>query len=331
MCLLFEGRHWQNELNEHDPGVGMIEYRILGPLEVTAAGRHIDVGGPKMRVLLAILLLGPNEVVSRPALIRELWGSRPPGDARHALDVYLCRLRKVLDAAAREPVMISRPGGYGLLVADDQLDVQVFERLFVEGRAALTDDLPGTAAGKLAAALECWRGRVLADLPDIADMADRPGLQASCLRLEELHLAAAHYRIEADLALGRHHELVGELRALVTCYPLHERLHALLMIALYRAGRQAEALAAYQAVRRRLLDELGIEPSPLLRDTQTAILRQEAGLDQLARALRRSRPKAPQSPLAGPKAAVATGPVSVLALSPIAWTDTFPVISPNTP
>lgn len=292
----------------------MIEYRILGPLEVRAAGRHVEVGGPKMRVLLAIFLLRPNEVVSRLAVIRELWGARPPGDAQHALDVYVCRLRKVLGDAARGPVMITRPGGYGLQVAAGQLDAHRFERLLAEGRTALADGLPGTAAAKLTAALECWRGPALADLAEMADLAGRPGLRACCIRLEELHLVAASYRIEADLALGRHDELVGELRALVTCYPLHERLHALLMIALYRAGRQAEALAVYQAVRRRLLGELGIEPSPLLRNTQTAILRQEV-----------------QSPLAGPKAAFAAGPVSVLALSPIAWTDTFPVISPNTP
>src|SRR5215472_2185418 len=191
----------------------MLDYRILGPLEVSADGRVIEIRGPKQRALLAILLLRANEPVPRDVLVHELWGERPPAGARGSLEVYVSRLRKALAA-----------------------------------------DAPEGAEASLRAALRLWRGNALGDL------SREPFAQVEIGRLEELRLGAVEDRIEADLALGRHADLVSELEALVTTHPLRERLHGQLMIALYRCGRQADALEAYQAARRTLVEELGWEP-----------------------------------------------------------------------
>ena len=214
----------------------MIDYRILGPLEVSADGRVIDIGGPRQRALLAILLLRANEPVPREVLVHELWGERPPAGARSSLEVYVSRLRKALGAAGNGRVVVTRPGGYCLQLADGQLDVYRFERLAAEGRSALAGNEPERADASLRAALRLWRGTVLGDL------SCEPFAQVETARLEELRLGATEDRIEADLALGRHADLVSELEALVATYPLRERLHGQLMIALYRCGRQAEAL-----------------------------------------------------------------------------------------
>jgi YVTN family beta-propeller protein len=251
----------------------MIDYRILGPLEVSANGRLIEIGGPKLRALLIILLLRANESVPRDVLVHELWGEQPPAGAQHSLDVYVSRLRKSLDAAADRPVLVTRSGAYSLLLAEGQLDARRFEDLVGQGRTALAANAPGQAAEKLRAALELWRGQALADL------ANGHGPQVEAVRLEELRLSATEDRIDSDLALGRHAEVVGELEALVAVHPLRERLHGQLMIALYRSGRQAEALEAYQAARRTLVDELGLEPGPALQRLESAILRQDASLD----------------------------------------------------
>ena len=251
----------------------MIDYRILGPLEVSADGQAIEVGGPRLRVLLAVLLLRANEPVPRDVLVHELWGEQPPAGAQHSLDVYVSRLRKSLGPAANGPVVVTRPGAYSLQLADEQLDARRFERLVAEGRAALGRNEPGQAAAKLRAALQLWRGPALADLSN----GQGPGVEAA--RLEELRLGAIVDRIDADLALGRHADVTGELEALVAAYPLRERLHEQLMIALYRSGRQAEALEAYQAARRTLVDDLGLEPGPALQRLERAILRQDASLD----------------------------------------------------
>jgi len=142
----------------------MIDYRILGPLEVSADGRVLEVGGPRLRALLVVLLLRANEPVPRDVLVHELWGEQPPAGAQHSLDVYVSRLRKSLDAAANGPVVLTRPGAYSLRLAGEQLDAHRFERLVAEGRAALGGNEPGQAAAKLRAALELWRGPALADL-----------------------------------------------------------------------------------------------------------------------------------------------------------------------
>ena len=256
----------------------MIDYRILGPLEVCADGRAIEIGGPKLRTLLAILLLRANESVPRDVLVHELWGEQPPAGAQGSLEVYVSRLRKALGAAASGSAVVTRPGAYCLRLADGQLDVRRFERLVQEGRSALAGNLPGQAGESLRAALQLWRGNALADL------SSEPFAQVEIRRLEELRLGAIEERLEADLALGRHAELVSELEVLVAAHPLRERLHGQLMIALYRCGRQAEALEAYQAARRTLVEELGLEPGPSLQRLERAILQQDASLELPGRA-----------------------------------------------
>jgi YVTN family beta-propeller protein len=251
----------------------MIDYRILGPLEVSADGRMIQIAGPKLRALLVILLLRANTSVPRDVLVRDLWGEQPPAGAQGSLEVYVSRLRKALGAAADGPVVVTRPGGYCLLLEDGQLDARRFELLVEQGRSALAGHVPGQAAARLRAALQLWRGDALGDL------GCEPFAQVEIGRLEELRLGAVEDRIEADLALGRHAGVVSELETLVAASPLRERLHWQKMIALYRGGRQAEALEAYQAARRMLVRELGLEPGPALQQLERAILRHDSSLD----------------------------------------------------
>ena len=247
-----------------------MEFRLLGPVEVLRDGRPIALGGAKPRALLALLLLHANEVVSRDRLIDALWGDREPGTAAHSLDVQVSRLRKAFEPA--EP-LATRGGGYALKVAPEQIDAHRFQRLLDAGRAANAAGRPKEALEELEEALGLWRGNALADLGYEAFA--RPEID----RLEELRLVATEEGIDAGLALGRHHTLVPELEALTAKHPLRERLRGQLMLALYRAGRQAEALRVYSETRKRLVDELGIEPSQSLRDLEQAILRQDAALD----------------------------------------------------
>jgi DNA-binding SARP family transcriptional activator len=242
-----------------------MEFRLLGPLEVTEHGYTLALGGGKQRALLAVLLLHANDVVSTERLIDELWGDSPPATVAKSIQAYVSRLRKQLGADR----LLTRSPGYVLRVDPSQFDVACFDRLVAE--AASVD--PRTAARKLRAALGLWRG------PALADLAYEPFARAEIARLEEVRLAALEQRIDADLALGRHAELVGELEALVTEQPLRERLRSQLMLCLYRSGRQAEALGTYQAARRALVDELGIEPSRKLRELHQAILQQDPRLD----------------------------------------------------
>jgi YVTN family beta-propeller protein len=251
----------------------VIVYRILGPIEAGVDGRVLDIGGLKQRALLAIFLLRVNEPVSRDVLIDQLWDDHPPIRAQHTLEVYISRLRKTLEPAAGCEVVVTSPGGYVLRAAEEQLDVRRFERLAEAGRRALTDSEPGRAEAALRGALALWRGAPL------AEVSYEPFAQAEIARLEELRAGVVEDRIEADLALGRHRDVVSELEALAAAYPLRERLHQHLMIALYRCGRQAEALAVYQSVRRRLVEELGIEPSPALQRVERAILEHDASLE----------------------------------------------------
>jgi YVTN family beta-propeller protein len=277
----------------------VIDYRILGPLEVSADGRAIEIGGPRLRALLVILLLRANESVPRDVLVHELWGEQPPVGAQGSLDVYISRLRKALGAHANGSVLVTRPGAYSLQVGEGQLDARRFERLVEQGRASLAQNAPDQAAARLRAALKLWRGQALADL------ADGPGPRIEAVRLEELRLSAIEDRIEADLALGRHADVVGDLEALVAVHPLRERLQGQLMIALYRGGRQAEALEAYQAARRELVEELGLEPGSALQRVERAILTQDASLDLPGRAATAQAPAPvpPAGPRAGPSPA----------------------------
>jgi DNA-binding SARP family transcriptional activator len=231
-----------------------MEFRILGPLEVLENGTAIDIGSAKQRTLLAVLLLNANHVVSSDELLEALWDEQPPGTALKALQVYVSQLRKTL---GKERILTRVPG-YELRVEPGELDLERFQTLVSDG--------------KLEQALVLWRGRPL------AEFRYEPFAQAEIGRLEELRLACLEDRIESDLQAGRHPTLVGEIDALVREHPLRERLRAQLMLALYRSGRQAEALESYQDARRALTEGLGIEPSLELRELEKAILQQDAGL-----------------------------------------------------
>ena len=253
-----------------------MDFRILGPLEVEDDGRALPLGGAKQRALLAMLLLRANETVSRDRLIEGLWGNRPPNTAPTALQVHVSGLRKVLEPrrGRQEPqVLLTHPPGYLLRVDPDQLDLNLFGRLVGEGRSALSGGNAEGAASTLRTALALWRGAPLADLDSM------PFVQTEVARLEELRFAALEERIEADLTLGRHADLTAELEQLVAANPLRERLRAQLMLALYRCGRQAAALDSYQAGRRLLAEDLGLEPGEELQRLERAILNHDSELD----------------------------------------------------
>ena len=248
-----------------------MNFRILGPLEVYDGDRPLALGGMKQRALLALLLLHRNEVVSSDRLITELWGEQGLDGSTKALQVAVSRLRRTL---VDSELLVTRAPGYELRLRPDQLDLQRFEDQAAAGRAALAAGDAAAAAEKLEDALGLWRGQPLADL------VYEQFAQAEIARLEELRLSVVEDRLEAGLELGRHGDLVGELEALAAEHPLRERLRGQLMRALYRAGRQAEALEAYRNARRALTEELGIEPSRDLRELQEAILRQDPALDR---------------------------------------------------
>jgi DNA-binding SARP family transcriptional activator len=252
-----------------------MEFRILGRLEVVDRGHTLALGGPKPRALLAALLLTPNRAVSVDRLIEVLWPTRPPAAAANALQFHVSQLRKLLGDSG---VLVTQEPGYLIRVEPDQLDLLRFERLVAEAVGA-----EAARAGRLLReALGLWRSEPLAELADDATS------QAEIQRLEAARLAALELRIEADLALGHYAQLVPELETLVRENPLHESLAATLMQALYGAGRQAEALDVYRTARRTFVAELGIEPSPTLRELQSAILRHDLELapDPHATALR---------------------------------------------
>ncbi|HEX4746359.1 MAG TPA: BTAD domain-containing putative transcriptional regulator [Gaiellaceae bacterium] len=232
-----------------------MEFRILGPLEVRENGRAIEVGSTKPRALLAVLLLNANRVVSSDVLIASIWGDRPPETAAKALQVYVSQLRKAL---GRDRIATRSPG-YQLRVEPGEFDLSVFEQCLTEG--------------EYADALRLVRGSPL------SEFAYEPFAQAEIARIEELLLACLEQRIESDLAAGRHAAIVGELEALVRQHPLREQLRAQLMLALYRSGRQADALEAYQEGRALLSDELGLEPGSALKELQRSILVQDSSLD----------------------------------------------------
>jgi peptide/nickel transport system substrate-binding protein len=252
-----------------------IEFRILGPLEVCVDDAPLRIGGPRQRALLAFLLLSANEIVSRDRLIDELFSDARPASADHALRVQVSRLRKALDDSSQQRLLASPPG-YLLRVEPGELDLNVFEELFGAGRRALEEGDFERAAVKLHAAEKLWRGRPLADLEF------EPFARVEVERLEELRLAAVEARIDAELALGRDAALVPELEALVGEHPLREQLRSQLMLALYRCGRQADALETYRVGRSLLSQELALEPSPRLRELEQAILRQEPSLEPAA-------------------------------------------------
>jgi DNA-binding SARP family transcriptional activator len=243
------------------------EVRLLGPIEVDRAGGAVALGGLKPRTLLAVLALEPGRVVSVDRIVEALWPGDPPETAAHAVQVYVSQLRKSLG-----PVIATRAPGYVLELEPERVDVHRFTRLAQEGGATLAGGDPAAAEGALREALALWRG------PALADFLYEPFAQTEIARLEELRTVVLEERIDADLALGRHAELVSELEALVQAQPLRERPRGQLMLALYRSGRQADALAAFRAARETLVEDLGIDPGPELRELEAAILRQDDSL-----------------------------------------------------
>jgi DNA-binding SARP family transcriptional activator/ABC-type transport system substrate-binding protein len=261
-----------------------MEFRVLGPFEVAREGSEVvPLRAAKERALLLLLLLHANEVVSAERLIDELWGERPPESAANVLQTYVSHLRRLLEPGTRprdNGLIVTRSPGYLLRLAPGQLDLNRFETLVAEARSSAD---AGAALAKLREALALWRG------PPLPEFAFEAFAQNEIARLEELRLTALEERIELELDLVQNGDLVGELEALVAEHPLRERLRGQLMLALYRSGRQAEALDAYQQTRRTLVDELGIEPGQALQRLQTQILNQDPALDRLAPAVRPSR------------------------------------------
>jgi DNA-binding SARP family transcriptional activator len=247
-----------------------MEFRILGPLEVIGSRGAVQLRGVKPRVLLTVLLLNANKAVSAERLALALWGDEAPNGAVKTVQVHVSRLRKAL---GDEEILTTTPLGYRLGVGKGELDSDRFEILVADGRRALAVGQVERAAATLREALSLWRG------PPLADMAYEPFAQSEIARLEEQRLTALEARVEADLAAGRHDELVGELQRLVSASPARERLAGQLMLALYRCGRQSEALEVYSRTRAFLSGELGLEPGPALKALQRDILEQAVALD----------------------------------------------------
>ncbi|MFI1890575.1 AfsR/SARP family transcriptional regulator [Streptomyces jumonjinensis] len=256
-----------------------MEIRVLGPLVAQLGNTSVVPSAAKPRQVLALLALRPSQVVTVSTLLDELWGDAPPRTAPATLQTYVRQLRRMLGTAldpagVRGPkdVLCTRYGGYALDVTA-AVDATEFQRLCAAGQTALREGAALEASGLLHRALALWRG------PALADIQIGRALEVETLRLEETRLCALDARIEADLRLGRHVALLGELTALAAQQPLHETVHAQLMLALYRSGRPSHALSAYQRLRRSLIRELALEPSPRLRRLHQSILAADPGLE----------------------------------------------------
>ena len=260
-----------------------MKFQVLGPLQVTYGGRPLAVGGARTRAVLAMLLVNANRVVSADRLAGELWPGLDQQRAVANLRVRLAELRRALRPAGEADRLATRPPGYRLRATADELDVLQFEQLVLAGRAALTGGDPATAARLLDECLALWRG------PALADLGDLEFAEAERTRLEEKRLGAVELRMDALLDSGRHGEMIAELETLTASYPLRERFWSQRLLALYRCGRQADALRAYRELRTILIGQLGIEPGPELRELEARILRQDAKLDSPARQPHRRR------------------------------------------
>ncbi|WP_371480171.1 BTAD domain-containing putative transcriptional regulator [Kitasatospora sp. NBC_00315] len=253
--------------------------RLLGPLDVRVNGFSIVPTAPKPRKVLALLVVHANRVVGTSTLMRELWREEPPHSSATTLQTYILLLRKLLaeahggDMHAAKQQLATYPGGYMLRMSGDAVDLYEFDRLCVLGRQQLGRRENEAASRTLRRALDMWQGNAL------VDVRLGPILDVEVSRLEESCLGALEQRIEADLRLGRHHELVSELTALTRKFPLYENLHAQLMLALYRSGRKASALEAYHQLRANFVDELGLEPSARMSELHSAILASRSTLD----------------------------------------------------
>jgi DNA-binding SARP family transcriptional activator len=266
----------------------LVEIRILGPLEVVEHDRPVVMGAPKVRALLAVLVLHRGEVVSTDRLIDALWGERASSTAAKTVQVYVSNLRKALG----DGLLVTEGRGYMLRAEAGQVDVDRFEALVAQGRAALVQGDALAAGAVLREALGVWRG------PALTDFAYESFAQAQIARLEEARLAALEDRIDADLASGEQARLVGELEALVREHPLRERLRAQLMLALYRSGRQADALESYRKARQTLVEELGLEPGSRLQELERAILSHDPALESPGGPAPTASPQATTQPVA---------------------------------
>jgi DNA-binding SARP family transcriptional activator len=256
-----------------------MNYSVLGPMEVIGATGDITPTAPKLRQVLALLLLRHHSLVQTGEFIDELWGDYPPRSALSTLQTYVYKLRRVLFDEPRdgEERLITKPSGYLLRIPSTDVDLGRFETLADEGALALENREPQQAAAALSAALSLWRG------PALADVTVGGLLSAYATRLEESRMRALELRIEADLQLGRHHRVIGELKMLTTTHRLHEGFHAKLMLALYRSGRRYEALNVYRRLREVLVEELGLEPSAELNRMHQALLSADPSLDAATR------------------------------------------------
>lgn len=248
----------------------MPEFRILGPLDVTHDDQTLTPTPPKIRSVLALLLLRANRIVSVESLIEELWGTDSPRSAVTTVQTYIYHLRRLFAGhglgSEDNPLITTRPAGYQITTEPGQLDAVAFEELLGRGRDALDDGSVPEAAELIKLALDLWTGPALADVPQGSL------LQAHAVHLDELRINAMELRIQAGLKLGRHHSLIAELRSLTHEHPLNEWFHGQLISALTRSGRRGEALQAYQDVRHVLSDELGVDPSPALQNLQRRVL-----------------------------------------------------------
>jgi DNA-binding SARP family transcriptional activator/CheY-like chemotaxis protein len=257
-------------------GRALIKFKLLGQVEVVRDGVPLDLGGPKQRALLGALLIRAGRVVPLDQLIDDLWPGDPPARAAATVQVFISNLRRILEPdrprGGAAAILVTAAPGYVLRAQPGSIDADEFVRLAEAGRVALAEDDAESAAELLSAATALWRGAAL------GDVADLPFAQAEAARLEDLRLSALENRVEAALALGRHGAVVAELEYRVREHPLRERPRAQLMLALYRSGRQADALATYRAGRRVLNEELGLEPGVALKALEHAMLRQDPDL-----------------------------------------------------
>ncbi len=257
-----------------------LDIGILGPLVIGANDQDAAPSAPKPRQLLALLAVRADRVVPVDVLVDELWESAPPPSALTTVQTYIVLLRRLLAAALRvsgavvaQQVLTYTGWGYQLSAGEGAHDASDFTRHAALGRRALAAGDNSRASAALRQALACWRG------PALVDVRTGPQLLAHRVSLEEQRMGTLEQRIEADLRLGRHHEVIGELSGLVVQHPLHENIHSLLMVALYRSGRPGQALETFQTLHQNLRDELGMEPSPRIRTVQQGILRRDSSLE----------------------------------------------------
>ncbi|MBD9704179.1 AfsR/SARP family transcriptional regulator [Streptomyces caniscabiei] len=260
-----------------------MEIKVLGTLNAEVNGMSIVPTAGKPRQILALLALYPGRVVPVPTLMEEIWGTKLPQSSLTTLQTYILQLRRMLGTAmgpgapgTAKDVLATRYGGYLLQMPAESVDVYRYERLVAEGRQAFEDGEDERSATLLREALQLWDG------PALVDVRVGPILEIEVMRLDQSRLVAQERRIDADLRLGRHVELIAELTHLIARHPQHEGLHSQAMLALYRSGRQAAALDVYRRLRQRLIDELGVEPSPQLQRMHQAMLAVDPRLDVLS-------------------------------------------------